>query len=54
MVAFDLLYLNGSDLRSLPLFERKALLKKIIADTDIQFRESLSPFLPGARPVAAG
>ena len=26
MVAFDLLYLNGSDLHSLPLFERKALL----------------------------
>jgi bifunctional non-homologous end joining protein LigD len=28
MVAFDLLYLNGYDLRKLPLFERKALLKK--------------------------
>jgi bifunctional non-homologous end joining protein LigD len=40
MVAFDLLYLNGYDLRRLPLFERKALLKKIIADTDIQFSES--------------
>ena len=26
MVAFDLLYLNGYDLRKLPLFERKALL----------------------------
>jgi bifunctional non-homologous end joining protein LigD len=25
MVAFDLLYLNGYDLRKLPLFERKAL-----------------------------
>jgi bifunctional non-homologous end joining protein LigD len=39
MVAFDLLYLNGSDLRTLPLFERKALLKKIIGKTDIQFSE---------------
>src|SRR6202163_1029523 len=28
MVAFDLLYLNGYDLRKLPLFERKVLLKK--------------------------
>src|SRR5437762_7148759 len=33
MVAFDLLYLNGHDLRKLPLFERKALLKNIIAKT---------------------
>ena len=40
MVAFDLLYLNGYDLRKLPLIERKALLKKIIAKTDIQFSES--------------
>jgi bifunctional non-homologous end joining protein LigD len=40
MVAFDLLYLNGYDLRNLPLFERKALLKKVIAETDIQFSES--------------
>jgi bifunctional non-homologous end joining protein LigD len=40
MVAFDLLYLNGYDLRSLPLFERKALLTNIIAYTDIQFSES--------------
>jgi bifunctional non-homologous end joining protein LigD len=40
MVAFDLLYLNGYDVRKLPLFERKALLKKIIAKTDIQFSES--------------
>jgi hypothetical protein len=40
MVAFDLLYLNGYDLRKLPLFERKALLKKIIAKIDIQFSES--------------
>jgi bifunctional non-homologous end joining protein LigD len=28
--AFDLLYLNGKDLRILPLIERKALLKKLI------------------------
>jgi len=40
MVTFDLLYLNGYDVRKLPLFERKALLKKIIDKTDIQFSES--------------
>jgi bifunctional non-homologous end joining protein LigD len=40
MVAFDLLYLNGYDLRKLPLVERKAHLKKLIANTDIQFSES--------------
>jgi bifunctional non-homologous end joining protein LigD len=40
LVAFDLLYLNGYDLRKLPLMERKALLKKLIAKTAIQFSES--------------
>jgi bifunctional non-homologous end joining protein LigD len=40
LVAFDLLYLNGHDLRKLPLFQRKAQLKKIIAETDVQFSES--------------
>jgi bifunctional non-homologous end joining protein LigD len=40
LVAFDLLYLNGYDLRKLPLEERKALLKKLIAKTAIQFSES--------------
>ena len=40
MVAFDLLYLNGYDLRKLPLVERKALLKKLIEKTDVQFSES--------------
>ena len=40
LVAFDLLYINGYDLRKLPLTERKALLKKLIADTDVQFSES--------------
>src|ERR1700761_6921299 len=40
MVAFDLLYLNGYDLRKLPLHERKALLKKLIAGTAIQYSES--------------
>jgi bifunctional non-homologous end joining protein LigD len=39
MVAFDLLYANGRDLRKLPLDQRKAELKKIIAGTDIQFSE---------------
>jgi bifunctional non-homologous end joining protein LigD len=40
MVAFDVLYLNGYDLRKLPLFERKALLKKLVTGTAIQFSES--------------
>jgi bifunctional non-homologous end joining protein LigD len=40
MVAFDLLYLNGYDLRKVPLEERKSLLKKLIAKTAIQFSES--------------
>jgi bifunctional non-homologous end joining protein LigD len=38
LVAFDLLYLNGYDLRKLPLIERKAHLKKLIAGTNVQFR----------------
>ena len=29
-IAFDLLYLNGKDLRVLPLLERKAILKKLL------------------------
>jgi bifunctional non-homologous end joining protein LigD len=40
MVAFDLLYLNGYDLRKLPLLERKAHLKRLIAKTAIQFSDS--------------
>jgi bifunctional non-homologous end joining protein LigD len=40
MVAFDLLYLNGRDLRKVPLVDRKAALKKLIAQTAIQFSES--------------
>lgn len=40
LAAFDLLYLNGHDLRNIPLFERKALLKRTIAGTDVQFGES--------------
>ena len=40
MIAFDLLYLNGQDLRKLPLVERKTHLKKLIEKTAIQFSES--------------
>jgi bifunctional non-homologous end joining protein LigD len=40
MVAFDLLYLDGQDVRKLPLMERKAILKTLIAKTAIQFSES--------------
>jgi bifunctional non-homologous end joining protein LigD len=40
MVAFDLLYLNGYDLRKMPLRERKTHLQKLVARTDIQFSQS--------------
>jgi bifunctional non-homologous end joining protein LigD len=40
MVAFDLLYLNGQDLRNLPLTERKTVLEQLIAKTTIQFSDS--------------
>ena len=40
MVAFDLLYLNGQDLRKLPLTERKAALQNLIAKTAIQYSDS--------------
>jgi ATP-dependent DNA ligase len=40
LYAFDLLYLNGFDLRKAPLFERKALLRKLIDKTDIVFGEN--------------
>jgi bifunctional non-homologous end joining protein LigD len=42
LVAFDLLYLKGHDLRQLPLFERKMLLEKLLDGTDIQFSESFA------------
>jgi bifunctional non-homologous end joining protein LigD len=42
LIAFDLLYLNGYDLRKLPLIERKAHLKKLIDKTDVQFSESFT------------
>jgi bifunctional non-homologous end joining protein LigD len=40
LVTFDLLYLNGRDIRKEPLVRRKAELKKIIAGTEVQFSES--------------
>ena len=40
LVAFDLLYLNGRDLRKLPLIQRKAELKKIVDGSDVQFSET--------------
>ena len=45
MVAFDLLYLNGYDLRTLPLVERKTLLKKLIAKTRFAMPHASSPDL---------
>jgi bifunctional non-homologous end joining protein LigD len=42
LVVFDLLYLNGRDIRKVPLFERKVALKKIITGSDLQFSESFA------------
>lgn len=39
MIAFDLLYLDGCDLRQVPLLERKAVLKALIAGTQIAYSE---------------
>jgi bifunctional non-homologous end joining protein LigD len=40
MVGFDLLYLDGRDLRKAPLVDRKAVLKKLITKTAVQFSDS--------------
>lgn len=40
LVAFDLLYFNGEDLRKLPLLERKAQLEKLVAKSSLQFSET--------------
>jgi bifunctional non-homologous end joining protein LigD len=40
LYAFDLLYLNGYDLRSAPLIRRKALLRDLIKGTDILLSDS--------------
>ena len=40
MYAFDLLYLNGYDMRKAPLFKRKAALRALIAKSDIVLSES--------------
>ncbi|CCD93364.1 conserved hypothetical protein [Bradyrhizobium sp. ORS 375] len=42
LIAFDLLYLDGRDLRHLPLAERKAHLRKLIAGTRLQYSESFA------------
>ncbi|WP_245475142.1 hypothetical protein [Bradyrhizobium sp. Leo121] len=44
LVAFNLLCLDGHDLRKLPLSTRKAALKKLVAGTDVQFSESFAMF----------
>jgi bifunctional non-homologous end joining protein LigD len=42
LIAFDLLYLNGRDLRKMPLLARKAALKRIVEDTPVQFSDSFA------------
>ena len=39
--AFDLLFLNGRDLRSLPLEQRKAQLARVLAGSSVRMSESL-------------
>ena len=55
MIAFDLLYLDGRDLRRVPLIERKGALKALIAGTQIGYSEHFD--MDGAelfRRVCAG
>ena len=40
LYAFDLLYLNGYDMRKAPLFQRKAALRNVISKSDILLSES--------------
>lgn len=40
--AFDLLWLNGRDLRSLPLWRRKNALRKLVAKTPIGYVDSVT------------
>ncbi|MDB5515205.1 MAG: hypothetical protein JWQ17_1963 [Tardiphaga sp.] len=54
MVAFDLLYLDGYDLRKLPLLERKAQLKRLIGKTAIQFSDSFDVDGPAMFKHACG
>ena len=35
-IAFDLLHLNGRDLRPLPLAERKTILEKVLANLPVR------------------
>jgi bifunctional non-homologous end joining protein LigD len=39
--AFDLLYLNGQDLKAFPLKERRALLEKVLGKSGVLFSQSL-------------
>ena len=48
-IAFDLLYLNGKDLRTLPLIERKAMLKKLLRRKRVTARRIHKPAILGAR-----
>lgn len=55
MVAFDLLYLDGRDLRRLPLLERKAALKALVGKSPIEYSDHFD--MDGAelfRRVCAG
>src|SRR5262245_2544172 len=41
-IAFDLLYVNGKDLRTLPMIERKAALKKLLRVSVLTFFISIT------------
>jgi bifunctional non-homologous end joining protein LigD len=39
--AFDLIHLNGADLRGVPLHERRARLRQVLAGSDVEFSDEL-------------
>jgi bifunctional non-homologous end joining protein LigD len=51
--AFDLLHLDGNDLRPLPLVERKYLLGKLVYKTGIDWLRLSEPFNDGAKLLTA-
>jgi bifunctional non-homologous end joining protein LigD len=54
MIAFDLLYLIGYNLRKLRLIGRKALLKTLVDKNEIQFSESFEITRCSSMPARLG
>jgi bifunctional non-homologous end joining protein LigD len=51
--AFDLLHMNGRDLRELLLLERKARLGRIVAGADVSWLKYSESFEDAGKPLAA-